>query len=493
MQKQTLTKTQINTIIISLLMVWTTIVAVTHNYNDSDVYYIIPTGKEILANGIPHTNPFITTPNCKIIIQNWLYDVILAYIHIHAGKTGMYLFFWLQICMIILLTYRFLILKTDKFIALPIACISFLMFGYINLRPEMMTHILLLWELLILEKYKKDFYTKSIHLLPIIMLLEINMHASYWIMHYVILLPYMIPIPRTINQYLNIKNNGFSANQIKKLLLPVILSIAAMFINPYGKNMITYIWHSLTSKEFKLIQPNISEQLPLKLNSLHSMIIITTIIVLYIIYKQKNLTSTTLFMYLGFLLCTISKAKFIPMFLIGVLFLTKDLTKNRKIKLHIKMSKPEYIATIVLLISVTILAKPLLPDTSNNLFKHIDPYIHYLNQNDPDATIFTTFEYNNYFQYHGYKTYYDARPELYIKEITGKNTNILTNAKKLTYPSFTDLQALQNILTDINTDYILTTSNSKELDVYLSNHPDDYEQVLSNPEQNTSLYKKYGY
>lgn len=42
---------------------------------DTDLYYFIPNGEYILKHGIPYINPFISTPNVPITIQNWLYCV----------------------------------------------------------------------------------------------------------------------------------------------------------------------------------------------------------------------------------------------------------------------------------------------------------------------------------------------------------------------------------------------------------------------------------
>ena len=47
---------------------------------DSDMYFLIASGREILKNGIPYNNIWTIDSNSAIIIQQWLYDVILAFV-----------------------------------------------------------------------------------------------------------------------------------------------------------------------------------------------------------------------------------------------------------------------------------------------------------------------------------------------------------------------------------------------------------------------------
>lgn len=64
------------------------------DYTDTDLYYLLANGKYILKHGIPHTNPFVFAPFKggslpDIVIQNWLYCVIVAGISKIAGSLGL--------------------------------------------------------------------------------------------------------------------------------------------------------------------------------------------------------------------------------------------------------------------------------------------------------------------------------------------------------------------------------------------------------------------
>ena len=64
---------------------------------DSDMYFLIATGREILENGIPHTNVWTIDSSSGIIVQQWLYDVILAIVD-KAGYVGFSLFILSEFC-----------------------------------------------------------------------------------------------------------------------------------------------------------------------------------------------------------------------------------------------------------------------------------------------------------------------------------------------------------------------------------------------------------
>ena len=64
-------------ILLMIIMIFIT------DYSDSDLYYLLANGKYILKYGIPYTNPFVFAPFKgsilpDIVIQNWLYCVIVA-------------------------------------------------------------------------------------------------------------------------------------------------------------------------------------------------------------------------------------------------------------------------------------------------------------------------------------------------------------------------------------------------------------------------------
>ena len=77
-----------------LIMLFAIIMIFTTDYTDTDLYYLLANGKYILKHGIPHTNPFVFAPFKggslpDIVIQNWLYCVIVAGVSKLAGSLGL--------------------------------------------------------------------------------------------------------------------------------------------------------------------------------------------------------------------------------------------------------------------------------------------------------------------------------------------------------------------------------------------------------------------
>jgi hypothetical protein len=244
-----------------------TLLYLSFQFNDTDLYYIIPTGRYILQNGIPYENPFITTAGQNIVIQNWLYCVIVAFIYNHLHSIGLWLLQLIIITAMVTIIFKFFDFKhsENKLMVIIFSLIIIKLFSYINLRPEILTFILIILEILGLEKYITTEKAYWLCLLPLTTLLEINCHASYWIMHFIVILPYCVPtlpaISRSKNTY--IKN-------IKKLILPVFSMIVTLFINPYKVKAIRYVFDALKSGIIKYNE--IWEQQPFTMSDIYTYI-----------------------------------------------------------------------------------------------------------------------------------------------------------------------------------------------------------------------------
>ena len=296
---------------------------------DTDVFYIIATGKYILSHGIPHTNPFITTPGVPVVIQNWAYCAMTAWVQQNFGTAGLFTLTVLMIAGVYLIV-RSLVVKTvsDPWVRLICTVILTNLFGYLNLRPEILTFLLIVLELYGIGKYQQTGKKRYLGMIPATMLVEVNFHASYWIMHLIVLLPYLVKFPckRVTQTYMTGKIR-------KTLILAAILSMPFLLVNPYGLENATYVFDAMASGALKLMK--ISELLPLALNDLTYVPPILGSVLLFFYGlehsgkrteqgKTLTLTSTAVWMWGGFLILVISKAKWYPFFMLGTLYLFKD-------------------------------------------------------------------------------------------------------------------------------------------------------------------------
>lgn len=450
---------------------------------DTDVFYIISTGNYILFHGIPHTNPFITTPGMPIIIQNWAYCVMIAWVKRSLGTAGLFILTILMIAGVYLVV-RSLVAKTvtDPWVRLICTVILTNLFGYLNLRPEILTFLLIILELYGVIKYRQTGKRRYLGMIPVTMLAEVNFHASYWVMHLIVLLPYLVMFP-----YKRVAQTYMIGKMRRTLILTAILSMPFLFMNPYGLENATYVFDAMASGALKLMK--ISELLPFALNDLTYVPPILGSVLLFFYGLEHSgkrteqgkiltLTSTVVWMWGGFLILVISKAKWYPFFMLGTLYLFKDTGSAIEAAMVELRSRIRFdrATKLVLAICMAVLAvglgkesvEPLrLIFTSQPL---TDVYfarcaddtmledwraVRQTVTEDQDSDICCLPpEYNQFFEYEGFQVYIDMRPELYISKKGEESRSILEN--------MVSLYNMRRNLTDTNLSFPLLMQKEKK-------------------------------
>ena len=287
-----------------------------YGFIDTDMFYIIGTGNEILDNGIPYTNEFCTVDGLGFVCQNWLYCVILAFANRCLSIYGLYIVFAIQYAAMLLLTYKFILDKgAEKHMAILGSAGFAFIFGYVNIRPQMITHIIILLEIMAIEKFLKEDKIKYLIPLPILTCLEANIHASYLMMHIIVILPYLLYLPKIIQKnFPQFEYNVFSKSRMLKLFAMTLLSVGTAFINPYGYKNVIYTYYALSDSSFEAYE--ITEQQHLELD--HVMIVLMILSVLMIVYLARNhkLRISTICFYAGFLFLFGYQSKWVPFFCI---------------------------------------------------------------------------------------------------------------------------------------------------------------------------------
>lgn len=450
---------------------------------DTDVFYIISTGNYILSHGIPHTNPFVTTPGMPIVVQNWAYCVMIAWVRNSFGTAGLFILTVLMIAGVYLVV-RSLVAKTvtDPWVRLICAVVLTNMFGYLNLRPEILTFLLIILELYGVIKYEQTGKRRYLGMIPAAMLAEANFHASYWIMHLIVLLPYLVKFP-----YKHVIQTCMTGKMRRTLIFAAVLSMPVLLVNPYGLENVTYVFDAVASGALKLMK--ISELLPFALNDLTSVLPILGSVLLFFYGlehsgdqteqgKMLTLTSTAVWMWGGFLILVISKAKWYPFFMLGTLYLFKDAgsaIEDAMIKLRSRV-RFDWATKLVLVICMAVLvvglgkesAKPLRmiftnqPLTDVYFARYADDTmledwraVRQTVTEDSDSDICCLPpEYNQFFEYEGFQVYIDMRPELYISKKGEESRSILEN--------MVSLYNMRRNLTDTNLSFPLLMQKEKK-------------------------------
>lgn len=518
---------------------------------DTDVFYIISTGNYILSNGIPHTNPFVTTPGMPIVVQNWAYCVMIAWVRKSFGTAGLFILTVLMIAGVYLVV-RSLVAKTvtDPWVRLICAVVLTNMFGYLNLRPEILTFLLIVLELYGIEKYRQTSKMGYLGMIPVTVLAEANFHASYWIMHLIVLLPYLVKFP-----YKHVTQTCMTGKIRRTLIFAATLSMLVLPVNPYGLENMTYVFDAMTSGALKLMK--ISELLPFALNDLTYVLPILGSVLLFFYGlehsgdqteqgKMLTLTSTAVWMWGGFLILVISKAKWYPFFMLGTLYLFKDTgnaIEDAMIKLRSRV-RFDRATKLVLAICMAVLAVGLgkestepirmiftnQPLTDVYFARYADDTmledwraVRRTVTEDPDSDICCLPpEYSQFFEYEGCQVYIDMRPELYMSREGEESRSILENMvslynmrrnltdAKLSFPflmqketknekenqklengsDFLSAKEYEALVRDVPVHYFLLANADRGgiLGLFLEEHDGEYEKSYEG--KNMTLYKR---
>ena len=221
---------------------------------DNDMWWILATGREIVQNGIPYVNPFSFQADMGIVVQQWLADVILFLIYDAFGITGAQVLVFVQ--MMALVGCLYVLCQTCRNagrsggeISLILIAIGFGAFqAYSSVRPHLYTMIMFALVLLVLEKYRLSKNVKLLVLLPLLVCLHVNLHASMAPYDLFIIALYAIPDVLAWLKKHDEYHGAFSLHlgdyPRRPLLVALVASAAALLVNPYGINGALYLINS---------------------------------------------------------------------------------------------------------------------------------------------------------------------------------------------------------------------------------------------------------
>lgn len=493
--------------IISAAVVWLLDMIVNHVY-DTDMYWLIATGREILSDGIPYTNPWTIDSNISIIVQQWLYAIILAGLD-KIGSVGFSLFLTAELAIFLFLIYRFFKLKNLPLAAFAISAFFVMILSqtYVFLmRPELITMIIVFAECLLLEYFQKSGKWMYLAGLPILMILEMNLHASMWPIHYAILAAYIVPA-----FYIPPSEKNKLYQQWKPLLIFGLLMTASMFLNPYGLDGILYIVKSFLAHTFDYIA--IIEMQPTTFFSGAAASIFVALGLLFLCIAKKTVDSTSVNIAVGFIFMAMIVSRNSMFMVFPLIFLFRDFCKYAKtIKIDwikdVKNSLYFLFSAALLFLAINFayssmsvfgLCKQTVNELSDNsITDSLETCAGYIEENGSfESRIFTGFDSGGYFEYRGFRNLYiDARPELFTSEFTDSK-HILADyavfcASRSVDPLYNkniSYESIEEWLQDYDFDYIVTGVYETFLRGYLTG-TDEYRLVESCNGQYFCLWEK---
>ena len=386
---------------------------------DNDFWFTIKEGEYVINNGFPNVVPFTIYDNLNFIYQSYGAGVIFYFIYKLLGTYGI-LFFVMFILIIMTYFYYRLCMKVSNnneniSILVTIITMSLLAINYITTRPQIFTYLNLIIVLYIMELYSNTNNRKYLYILPIISLIQSNIHCMFFFMLIIFMLSYIF--------------NNSKEYEIKPILVTMLFMILTGLINPYGINNLLYVFNSYGQN---ILEKTIKELQPLSFSSLFGKIHIFIILIIYILYfkSRKKIPIRYLLLLFGTTYLAFDTLRGVSLFIIGsffpLVYLYKDIP-NIDISKYIPKIIKVLITIILFIISLILIFIPrnYYPDAKEPIDYLVNNYI------ISDIKLYTSFSDGSYAVYKGIKCSMDPRAEVFLKK---------NNHKFDIYKEYYDLQ-----------------------------------------------------
>ena len=469
-------------IIIAAFIVHDTFVGV-----DNDFFHIAQSGKELLSDASYfYENKHFVKEGYENLIQQWLYSILLYKSFDIGGMAGVTAFTVMQYVLFLFVTYKYLTTcKVKKQLALISSLIIPLsMIDYISCRPQMISVILFILQFIVVEKYRQTQKPRVLYWLPILMLLEVNLHLTFGIFHIIFLLPFLVPIP-AIKSMRDISDNL----PCKSFIVPMILSLVAMLINPYTYQSFTLL---LESKGISALAINELQSLSVFSEGIVAFLIGIFLFIVLII--KKKVTSTSVWLLSGTAILYAIALRNMIFYTLAILYLLKEVlllapdttkfwkwfndTVNAKV-----VSAIVIISTLIFGISIKAVdgksVKAFTPDS----------IIEYMKQHETNLSeikMFTPFDTGAYFVWNGIgHIYLEPKTEPYIKAVN-KQKDVISEYCFI--EKYADANSIKDFLEEYQFDYLFIDERTVNLGTYLS-ASNEYECVIQSESKSYDDYE----
>ncbi len=387
---------------------------------NNDLWFLLAGGKYVLEQGLPYTEPLTMHEGLSFVMQQWLSGVIFRLLWDFGGRLLLLGFIFLLSMLFIWLFWRLCLYMSrgNSLVSLVITIFasSCVIVFYMTTRPGCFDALLFLSELFLLERYIKEEKIRLLLPLPLISVLMINLHAAMWPMLIIFIVPFLT------ETLIKKKRKPFLL-----LLFSALLCFLAGFINPYGLDAMTYVLRSYGVSDINRVVDEMSVP---DIKSYQGLIIYGSagLIFFCLILSKKGIRLRHALLSLGTLYLTLSAVRSFLLFLVASVYQLAPALKDLKIKdfdgSFMDKSGPKRRLLAIeacLLLALTLFFTVRgagdiggLPACSGAIDWAAEHYI-------PEATnIYIGYNEGGYAEYRGFRSYIDARAEVFIKANNGK-------------------------------------------------------------------------
>ncbi len=528
----------------------------------NDTYYTIAIGEHIMQNGIDMKDPFSWHEDLPYTYPHWAYDVATYLVYQWGENIGIsgFIAIYIVTCLLSIILGIIIYIALNKICKNQLVSLlvtlgmMYLLKGFICARAQLVTYILFVLTVLFIEKFietKKLRYSIG---LIIISILIANIHVAVWPFYFVLYLPYIaeyiLALISNSNLYYKIliglntrrlnglvkKDQSFSKvtematrieklqqklykseqrrnerrkkpykiilerkNNVKFLLIIMIICIFTGFLTPLGNTPFTYLPKTIQGNTMQ----NISEHLPLTLINDIKTLVVLVLFLLILIFTDIKIKLCDLFMLAGLVLMAFMSRRQVSMFiLIGGFIFAKLIVAllnkydkegtNQVIKASTTWGGKILIVLLAILVSYSLYRgkiKSPIVSTSSYPVKACDYILE--NIDIENMKIFNEYNYGSYMLFRGIPVFIDSRADLYTPELNGVKGE---DGKYKGRDIFSDYINISNISTYYETKFdkydithVLIRKNSK-LNMFLSRDEDTYKELYS--DDNFVLYER---
>ncbi|MEQ2952720.1 hypothetical protein [Collinsella sp. CLA-AA-H302] len=219
---------------------------------DSDGWFLLASGREIVEHGIPYANPWSFSSYRPIVVQQWLHDVLLYGSYTLAGYAGTILYQAI-LAVLVALSIAFAIRGfDDKRFAMPrlLFCIGLALFGagiYISVRPTAWSMACMCLTVGVCTRWRRTGDWRYLIALPAITVLHVNMQSAMWLLD--VFLAGCFLLPDDLSEFKTATPEEMLSD-IFPLSIALIAMLVASFVNPYGADGARYVITSMGAASY---------------------------------------------------------------------------------------------------------------------------------------------------------------------------------------------------------------------------------------------------
>ncbi len=351
---------------------------------DPDFGWHLRMGEQIIARGIPLTDPFsYTMSSYNFIDHEWLSNVLIATGYKSIGTYGLAFVFSL---IFILALFIAIPKKFKEYAFLPLVLAGALMLGFFGIRTQVITWFFL--SILLRIIFDDNLWKKWKFFLPLLFIPWVNLHGGFAI---------GIAILSLVFLFKSIQNRKFELGYFGISLFSVVLT----FVNPYGPRIWWEIWMQMSDSNLRW---NIAEWVPAVFYVDFALLILFTFSLFFVFKYRAKIGGVKLLIYLFLLLMAISSIRHLPLWGLSAIlatsaaikFLIDEIKKDKFGRENLEKVKKILFVVVLLVFAYEIYA------SLTSAFSLSEPKFYpvqavkFLNKQKFNGNLFTNYNYAGY-------------------------------------------------------------------------------------------------